>query len=380
MALNVFHRKDLATALSKRLLHPDPLQTTSRDGLFLTGIRRIGKTTFLRQDLIPQLNAENALVIYVDLWETGEDSSPAKRILKTVRQYLSAPSLLKDIKVDILGVSFEFEPKKIGEVGGLSLAEAFSELISKIDVNIVLIIDEIQETLKSESGRNLLVALKAARDAVNLRTNNPNDTYLLIVGTGSHRSFVSAMASKPSQPFYGADRIDFPTLGDSYIDWQIELLADSSKIPTRDILKKGFEILGHRPKVFRQVLAEIQNYPGNEINEVFLAICANQAATDADEFLAPIRESDLLIRLLFTEIAKAGTGGCRKLFASTFLERLSKEIGRTRTIQASSIQSKLAIMQKKDWIYPVSHGSYAITDPQAARVWLSNLEENIGAD
>lgn len=32
-------------------------------------------------------------------------------------------------------------------------------------------------------------------------------------------------------------------------------------------------------------------------------------------------------------------------------------------------------MQKKDWIYPDSHGSYAVSDPQATRVWLNNLEE-----
>ena len=226
----------------------------------------------------------------------------------------------------------------------------------------------------------MLVALKAARDAVNLRAGNPNDTHLVIVGTGSHRSFASAMASKPSQPFYGADRIDFPKLDDEYIDWQVKQLGDFAKVPAREVLSRGFSVLGCRPKVFRQVLAEIQNYPGNEIDQVFLAICSNQARTDADEFLTPIRESDLLTRLLFTEIAKAGSGGCRNLFASTLLTRLSKEAGKTRTLQASSVQSKLTAMQKKDWIYPVTHGSYAVSDPQAARVWLADLEENLGND
>lgn len=182
------------------------------------------------------------------------------------------------------------------------------------------------------------------------------------------------MASKPSQPFYGADRIDFPLLDNKYIDWQIEQLPDSSKVPTSSVLSKGFSILGFRPKVFRQVLSEIQIYPGNEIDQAFLAICSNQARTDADEFLTPIREADLLIRLLFTEIAKAGSDGCRNLFATTFLTRLSRKAGRARIISASTVQSKLAIMLKKDWIYPVSHGCYAISDPQAARVWLADCE------
>ena len=67
MSALIFQRPDLALALSNRLLHPDALQLTSRDGLFLTGVRRIGKTTFIRRDLIPQLEKENALVIYIDL-------------------------------------------------------------------------------------------------------------------------------------------------------------------------------------------------------------------------------------------------------------------------------------------------------------------------
>ena len=62
MSAPIFQRPDLALALSNRLLHPDALQLTSRDGLFLTGVRRIGKTTFIRRDLIPQLEKENALV------------------------------------------------------------------------------------------------------------------------------------------------------------------------------------------------------------------------------------------------------------------------------------------------------------------------------
>ena len=61
MSAPIFQRPDLALALSNRLLHPDALQLTSRDGLFLTGVRRIGKTTFIRRDLIPQLEKEMEL-------------------------------------------------------------------------------------------------------------------------------------------------------------------------------------------------------------------------------------------------------------------------------------------------------------------------------
>ncbi len=258
---------------------------------------------------------------------------------------------------------------------GATLADALSELIGKINTNIVLIIDEIQETLKSESGRNLLSALKAARDAVNLRVKKSKENYLLIVGTGSHRSFVSAMASRPSQPFYGADRKDFPLLGKDFIDCQIKQLSDQTKILSEAALNEGFLMLGSRPKVFRQVLREIQSYPGNEIDSAFLAVCSNQARMDADEFLDPIKHSDAASKLLFTEIAKTGQAGCSKLFSTPYLKQLSADLNRTTTISTSTVQSKLNQMLKKDWIYPTGYGCYAVSDPQAGNVWLANLED-----
>lgn len=145
MASNVFHRADLASALTKRLLHPDALQTTSRNGLFLTGVRCIGKTTSIRQDLIPQLEKEKALVIYVDLWENDEDSSPAKRVLRAVRRYLTESTRLKEIKVGLPGLSLAFESKSIGEEGGVALAEAFSELVAKFDINVVSLLTRFRK-------------------------------------------------------------------------------------------------------------------------------------------------------------------------------------------------------------------------------------------
>lgn len=63
------------------------------------------------------------------------------------------------------------------------------------------------------------------------------------------------------------------------------------------------------------------------------------------------------------------------LYSTAFLKRLTESVGRTSLIRASSVQAKLNKMQKLDWIYPVRYGSYAVSDPQAALVWLDHLEE-----
>ena len=64
----VFRRPHLAAELAARLLRPGVLDEGLRSGLFLSGLRRTGKTTFLRNDLVPELEAQGAVVIYVDLW------------------------------------------------------------------------------------------------------------------------------------------------------------------------------------------------------------------------------------------------------------------------------------------------------------------------
>ncbi len=85
-----------------------------------------------------------------------------------------------------------------------------------------------------------------------------------------------------------------------------------------------------------------------------------------------------LTPLHFTEMAKAGPSGCNTLFAAHFLKRLTEETGSRRALSASTVQSRLTNMQKKDWIYSISRGSYAASDPQAARVWAAEHDDAFG--
>lgn len=139
MSAPIFQRPDLALALSNRLLHPDALQLTSRDGLFLTGIRRIGKTTFIRRDLVPQLEKENALVIYVDLSDNRERIYASEAVLSKVRESLADLSRSSFLKAKPSAVSLQFDAKQVGTPTSVSLAQAFSEIIATYDVNVVLI-------------------------------------------------------------------------------------------------------------------------------------------------------------------------------------------------------------------------------------------------
>jgi hypothetical protein len=83
----VFHRSAYAQQMADQLLRPQALQTHVRSGVLLSGIRRVGKTTFLRQDFVPAAEAAGALVVYVDLW-ADRAKSPAALVHEAVRDTL----------------------------------------------------------------------------------------------------------------------------------------------------------------------------------------------------------------------------------------------------------------------------------------------------
>ena len=84
---DIFLRPELAGQIARQLLQPSVLDVGLRSGLFLSGLRRTGKTTFLRNDLIPALEQQGALVIYVDLWSDTQ-ISPARLVRAAINKTL----------------------------------------------------------------------------------------------------------------------------------------------------------------------------------------------------------------------------------------------------------------------------------------------------
>ena len=182
--------------MASQLLHPGVLDEGLRSGLFLSGLRRTGKTTFLRNDLIPALQQQGALVIYVDLWSNTKVGS-GELVHRAVRHALAAlqsptsPLLanLRQVDVAAMGFKFGFQLETLGKEGGATLAQAFTEVVDQAKTDLVLIVDEVQQAILSEDGNQMLLALKAARDVVNLQPHMPGS--FLFIGMGSHRALLT---------------------------------------------------------------------------------------------------------------------------------------------------------------------------------------------
>src|SRR5690606_29118431 len=152
-----FPRKELAQELA-RALQGNQIFGDAHNGLFLAAPRRTGKSTFLKEDLKPELERLGMVVVYVDLW-ADQRRDPGELIADAIGQALQ-PRLgvvartarstgLQDIT---LAGALRIDTSRIGRVDGTTVVDALRALHETAKAPVVLIVDEAQHALTSEAG------------------------------------------------------------------------------------------------------------------------------------------------------------------------------------------------------------------------------------
>lgn len=364
--------------MAEQLLRPKGLMTKVRSGLFLGGLRRIGKTTFLRGDLIPALEAEGAIVVYVDLW-SNTAAKPSDLLLAAVRRTLAdleradskAVGILKRLKgldLGAAGFKFGFSLVELGKNEGSTLAGAFGELVRLTKTDVVVIIDEVQHAMGSEDGDNMLLALKAARDEINLTPGTPG--HFLFLGTGSHRARVRELTIKGTQAFNGAMSEDFPVLEIDFVDWLLKQAELGARMPTREVAFECFVRLGRRPEELMKALFALAQSPSfadadQDLRAITEGVRQSAAAVD----LARLDELGPLAQAVFGYVCKQGGQGVKKLFSAATLDEYGVEIG--RTVGAEEIQKVATLLLDSNILARDGHGIYGVSDPFLAEAYRS---------
>ena len=372
MSVLLLPRPDYADALADQLLAPSGLHTSVRSGVFLSNIRRVGKSTFLRNELMPELRQRGAIVIYVDLW-TDVNRAPLDLVLEAVRAELrtlqgAGHGLLKRVKgasLGAAGLSFSFQLDTLGLPGGATLAQAIHELVQKAETDVVLIVDEVQQAAGT-AGTALMAALKAARDAVN---GDPGARgHFLFIGTGSHRSLMNDMATKPAHPFKGAVTAPFEPLQQDYVAWKLDqLAADGVRLPSPEAAWRGFQTLGHRPEELERALGQFQAAPQGSDAE-FELICATLAYAAADiEFARAGEIGGELGELVFTRIADGPEEGTRELYGQAALADYGAALG--LPVEVKQVQTTVDGLVAANLIARIGHGRFIISDPYVRSIW-----------
>lgn len=375
---DIYHRPELARQMAQQLLNPGVLDEGLRSGLFISGLRRTGKTTFLLNDLIPALEAAGALVIYVDLWSDTR-TSPAVLVRDAVRKTLTelqAPtstlkeklSRLSGLDVGALTFKFGFKLEKVGTENGTTLAQALTELVDQAQRDVVLIVDEVQHAITSDDGQQLMLALKAARDAINTRPSTPG--HFVFIGTGSHRALVSELTSRRNQAFEGATSVPFPVLDDDYVVHLLKrlLIEKVGPLPSEKVAVQVFRTLGNRPEELRKALRLLyQQLPsGGKPDQLLPVIAATLRSTAADVELMKVEQLGGLAVAVFERIASA-PGDARGMFSADALVEYSAAIG--REVRTEDVQRTINDLMAANIVMRRGHGLYGITDPFIQEIW-----------
>ncbi len=374
---NIFQRSELAESMANQLLSPSVLDEGLRSGLFLSSPRRTGKTTFLRNDLVPALEDRGALVIYVDLWsntlakpatllhtaiqKTLKDlQTPGSSVLETFRR-------VSNVEIGAAGFKFGFKLDSIGRAHGPTLAQALTEVVDQAKTDLVLIIDEVQHAISSDDGNQLLLALKAARDAINPRPHTPG--FFLFIGTGSHRAQVSELTAKRNHAFSGATSAAYPLLKGDYVEFLLNRLAmtvKKEKLPSLEVAIDAFDTLGNRPEEMLKGLRQLLQQEGEP--DVFLPVIASTLRSAAASIeLEKVEQLGSLAQAIFNKIAST-EGDARGIFSTDAAAEYSKSVG--REVRVEEIQPVVIALVAENIIMRRGHGIYAITDQFVQEIWL----------
>lgn len=369
----VHHRSDLARHFADALLGRSPF--THAAGLFLAGPRRTGKSTFLREDLVPMLEAEGVACIYVDLW-ADRAADPARLIAdalaRALRDHAGPARRLADrvglTRLRLHGVEIDLD--RIGAPDGVTLGDALAHLHRLTGGPVALIVDEAQHALSSPAGIDAMFALKAARDALN-QGRSGDAPALILIFTGSHRDKLVGLLANGRQPFYGASVTDMPLLGEdyvrAYVDWLNQRLAPANRFDP-EAAQTAFELLGHRPELLERALRDIALGPEGATDLPRRVVAG---AEDLREKLWKAYDSDFgeltaPQRAVLAEIIAQGAEF--QPFVQSTLAAVGRRLG--RDVAKGTVQSALNELKEKGLVWQSGRGQYALED-QGMIPWLA---------
>lgn len=365
----VFHRPELANDLADLILANGAL-APARSGLFLAAPRRTGKSTFLREDLMPALENRGAAVLYVDLW-ADKALEPGQAIVSLVRAALASEDsgLLKMFrkagldKVNVGGLGFDVA--KVGLGTGVTLSQALATLSDRLKAPIVLMIDEAQHAATTEGGNNALFALKAARDELNSSAHFG----LRIVATGSSRPKLALLRASKDQAFFQALMRNFPALDVGYVHWFIENAGLPHALNV-DRTVRAFERAAWRPEVLVQALGELPDDNGalpspDRLDDTFAAAVEKAIEQSDDAMLKVVRALTPLQGAVLRVMAVDGEAYAP--YAAPTLAAYAEQLAKldpTSSVKPDvpNVQSALEALQGKSLVWRAAHGEYALEE------------------
>jgi hypothetical protein len=356
--------------LAAKYLQVFDVGLTSARALFAK--RRMGKSEFLEQDLIPAARDAGYLTVYLNLWDARSQPAPAflaalSRALRPTGLGKLAKTLkrpLKSIKASakVAGMA---EGSLEAELGGTETAATprLTELIRSFDKpnrRMLLVLDEAQ-VLAESAHADLAHSLRASLDG---RKQN-----IKVIFAGSSEATLRRMFGRSTEPFYNWAPLEpFELLGEEFVRAMVVKVNRLSRYPlTQKDAISAFEALKRTPEFFRRYLSRYLAYADLGSKAALLDTEAH-VFNDANfvstwhRLLPADRE---LLRLIVS--------GVTDLFSESSRGRLGVALGLNEAVAKNVPQQSLRRLQDADLVLRMDYGDYRVQDDALAE-WLRNQE------
>ncbi len=343
---------------------------TSARALFAK--RRMGKSEFLEQDLIPAAREAGYLTVYLNLWDAR--SQPALAFLAALTRALEPTGLgklAKSLKRPLKRVKASAQVAGMAkgsleaELGGVdsTVTPCLTELIRGFDKpsrRMLLVLDEAQ-VLAESAHADLAHSLRASLDG---RKQN-----IKVVFAGSSEATLRRMFGRSTEPFYNWAPLEpFELLGEDFVRAMVVKVNRLSKYPLaqKDALA-AFEGLKRTPEFFRR-------YLNRYLTHANLGAKAALIDTQAHVF----NDANFLNvwhRLLPAdrELLRLIVSGVGDLFSESSRRRLGAALGLEEPVSKNMPQQSLRRLQDTDLVLRMDYGDYRLQDDAFAE-WLRNRE------
>lgn len=357
--------------LAENYLNIFALGLTSARGLFAR--RRMGKTEFLKKDLIPAAKKQGYHVAYVNLWDLEIDPATAlisefyKEVepkgFEKVWAKLKLPinKVRASGKIPYLGeASLEADFNAQKKITGTLLMEAM-HAFDKTELLLLFVIDEAQ-VLAYEQNSHFAHALRAALDIRKER--------IKVIFAGSSENTLRKMFGVPSEPFYNWAPLEpFELLGKEFVESMVIQVNNLSKYPLSfEEAFDAFEQLKNTPEFFRRYIERYLIYPMNGSNTALEftkeKVFNNKNFKEQWDSLLPADQ------VILSMIAN----GVADLHGKSALQQLEIALGVNEGINKNTTHNALRRLFSKNIITKLHYGIYQFED-EAFADWVKYRDE-----
>lgn len=360
MAINWHYARN---DLSEQFL--DTFEKGSTNTLTLFAPRRMGKTEFVRYDLMPMAEARGYLPVYVSFWAYEKDParclfaglSQAREQLGWLQKARTQTFSMSSLTLGAAGVSATLDTKPVPALDDEQLErlnDAFKALFS-VRKPLLLCLDEVQHLATNDAFESLIYFLRTLIDT-------HRDT-LKVVYTGSSRDGLQRLFRRRKAPlFQSSSQIDLPELGAGFVQHIMDAFeqATQRQLDFQDA-QAAFRSVRKVPFEFRQVIDMMLREGLSDIlqatQEYLRATVDTSGYMSQWQTLKPMDQA-VLVYLIQNQ------GG---LYQDESRARLARWLALDE-VSVPSVQNAVNRL-RGELIAQTGHGDWGFEDPQF-KVWL----------